>query len=84
MKIVDRAVAAAPVSSTTYSSVAGAVTGVVMWALSAFVFHSHVIPAELQGALWVLVPAAVTGFASRFTRRSVTQAPVDVPPKGLQ
>lgn len=64
------------VSSPTavqYSGVAGAITGVVLWLLSTYVFKGTT-PAPLEGAAWILIPGAVTYIASLLTRQNTTPA----------
>lgn len=56
------------ITAPGYSTIAGAVLGLVMWTLQNYVFHGAV-PEEVQGALWIIVPAAVTGVSSLLTKR---------------
>jgi|SRR5277367_1263634 len=54
-------------TAPTYSTIAGAISGVATWALSTYAFHGAV-PAPVQVALYILIPAAVTGIASLLTK----------------
>jgi hypothetical protein len=58
------------ITAPAYSTVAGAITGVALWALSTYAFHGSV-PGPIEGACWVLIPGAVTGVASLLTKRGV-------------
>lgn len=60
-------------TATTYSTIAGAISGVAIWALSTYAFHG-VVPEPVQVALYVLIPAAVTGIASYLTKAGVITA----------
>jgi hypothetical protein len=67
-------------TAPTYSTVAGAISGVATWALSTYAFHG-VVPEPVQVALYILIPAAVTGIASLLTKKiTVTAALNDAKP----
>lgn len=66
-------------TSVTYSSVAGAITGLVLWALSTYVFRGQVLPAPIEAAAWILIPCVVNGMASWYTRRSARQEATPAP-----
>lgn len=53
-----------------YSSIAGAIVGIILWLLSTYAFRGQAVPAPVEAAAWVLIPAAVTGIASHITRRT--------------
>ena len=55
------------VTAPAYSTIAGAISGVATWALSTYAFHGAV-PQPVQVALYVLIPALVTGIASLVTK----------------
>ena len=55
------------VTAPAYSAIAGAISGVITWALSTYAFHGAV-PQPVQVALYVLIPALVTGVASLVTK----------------
>ena len=61
------------VTAPAYSTVAGAISGVATWALSTYAFHGAV-PQPVQVALYVLIPALVTGIASWLTKQGVITA----------
>lgn len=61
-------------TAVSYSSIAGAVTGVALWALSTYAFRGQAVPAPVEGAAWVLIPAAVSGIAARLTRQATQPA----------
>lgn len=63
----------------TYSSVAGAITGVILWVLQTYAFNGGSVPGPIEGAAWVLIPAIVTGAASFFTRRNTTAPATPAP-----
>jgi hypothetical protein len=69
-------------TATTYSSIAGAVTGLVLWTLSTYVFRHQAVPGAVEAAAWVLIPALVAGLAARFTRTRAAE-PVPAPPVKL-
>ena len=57
-------------STAAYSSIAGAITGIVLWVLQTYAFKGNDVPAPLEGACWVLIPAIVTGVSAFFTRNA--------------
>lgn len=62
------------------STVAGAIVGVVQWALQAYVFHGKV-PDAVNTALLILIPAICTGVASLVSReRTKTAVTASSPP----
>ena len=67
------------ITAPAYSTVAGAITGLALWALQQYAFHG-IVPEPVQWACWALIPAAVTGIASLITkRRAVSAAPSSQP-----
>jgi hypothetical protein len=62
------------VTAPGYSTLAGAVTGVVLWVLQEYAFKGGTVPDALQGACWIIIPAAVTGITSLLTKRSQAAA----------
>jgi hypothetical protein len=68
------------ITAPGYSTIAGAIAGLALWALQAYVFHAPA-PGAVQIAISVLVPAAVTGIASLFTKRNTSSAAPPAAPK---
>jgi hypothetical protein len=56
------------ITAPGYSTVAGAITGLALWALQRYAFRGA-IPEEVQWACWTIIPAAVTGVAALLTKR---------------
>lgn len=63
-----------------YSTIAGAIAGLVLWALQTYAFHGGAVPGAVQAACLILIPAAVSGIASLLTRRTAPAAPAPAPP----
>lgn len=57
-----------------YSTIAGAVSGLVLWILQTYAFHAAV-PGAVETACLIVIPAAVTGISSLFTRHRAAPAP---------
>lgn len=58
-------------TATHYGAAAGAVCGVVLWALSTWVFKGSAgVPAEVTWAVYVLVPGITTALTGFLTRRN--------------
>jgi hypothetical protein len=72
---------AATFTAPGYSTVAGAITGVLLWSLQTYVFRGAAVPDVLQSAAWILIPALVTGIASLLTRRVSSPATPAVAPR---
>jgi hypothetical protein len=64
-------------TAVSYSSIAGAVTGIILWLLSHYAFRGNAVPEPIQTGAWILIPAAVTGLGAWLTRRhtATTAAP---------
>lgn len=62
-----------------YSTVIGALTGVVLWVLQTYAFPKGV-PGPLEAAAVILIPAACSGVASLLTRRADAQAQAPASP----
>jgi hypothetical protein len=56
------------ITETHVGGAAGIITGVVLWALTTYVFAGST-PDVVQAAVWVLVPGAVGLAGGFFTRR---------------
>ena len=63
-------------TATAYSGAAGAITGIVLWVLSTYVFRNGGVPAPLEGACWVLIPGAVGYISSLLTRKNTSATTV--------
>jgi hypothetical protein len=62
-------------TATHYGAAAGAVCGLILWALGTFVFKGSAgVPAEVTWAVYVLVPGITTGAAGFLTRRNAKLA----------
>lgn len=57
------------IPAPAYSSIAGAITGLVLWSLATYAFRNHTVPGPVEGAAWVLIPSIVSGVASHVTRK---------------
>jgi hypothetical protein len=64
------------VTAPVYSAIAGAISGLVLWVLQAYAFPNHSVPAPIQTAVLIIIPAACAGVASLVTRRSTTTAAI--------
>jgi hypothetical protein len=65
-------------SAPSLSAIAGALTGVILWALQEYVFKTGV-PEAVEGAVLVIIPALLSWLASLLTKRSATAAPAAEP-----
>lgn len=61
------------------STVGGALAGLILWALQAYVFHASV-PGAVETAVTIIVPGACTGVASWFARERTKSATAAQPP----
>lgn len=69
----------APVLTPThYGAATLAACGLVLWALGTYVFRGSGIPAEVQVAVYALLPGILGGVVGFFTRKDAKQA---APPK---
>lgn len=57
------------ITAPGYSAIAGALTGVILWALQEYVFKTGV-PEAVEGAVLIIVPALLSWLASLLTKRS--------------
>lgn len=72
-----------PHATETYAGgVAGALTGLAIWLISTYAYGGGNLPAPVGTAVYVVLPAIITGAVGFFTRRSsklpepVTPTPV--------
>ena len=57
---------------THYGAASAAITGLVIWALTRYVFKGSV-PPEVAGAVAILIPGIVGGAIGYFTRKEAKQ-----------
>jgi uncharacterized membrane protein len=67
------------VTAPTASAIAGALTGLILWALQEYVFKGSSVPEAVAGAVLIIVPALLSWLASLLTKRSATAAPAAAP-----
>jgi hypothetical protein len=65
---------AASITAPGYSAIAGAVTGVILWALQEYAFKGTSVPEAVAGAVLVCVPALLSWLASLLTKRAAATA----------
>jgi hypothetical protein len=58
---------------TSNGTVAGALTGLALWALATYAFKGAV-PNAVQAVIYVVIPAAVTGVTGYLTKKGVLTA----------
>lgn len=64
-------------SAPSYAGIAGGVAGLVLLALSDWLFKGGQVPEAVQSAVLIIVPAAIAFISSHATRRFAAPSPAN-------